>query len=114
MATRFEVTHEAGQFLFVLRGADNSVLLRGLPGDSKIMVQNEILHLRRALGDPTRVVAHGDGSAHFGVIKDNDGSVLAKSPHLTTREALDELLATVRRVAVAAPTIDLAKRARAG
>lgn len=114
MATRFEVTHDAGQFLFVLRGADSSVLLRGLPGDSKIMVQNEILHLRRALGDPTRVVAHGDGTNHFVVIKDTDGSVLAKSPHQATREALDDLLATVRKAAVTAPTIDLAKRANAG
>ncbi|MFN3241733.1 MAG: hypothetical protein ACE37K_09500 [Planctomycetota bacterium] len=113
MANRFEVVLEHDDtFLFQLRTKDGDVVLRGLGSPSKIMTQNEILHLRNSLRDDARRVPHesADGE-HFLVIKDRDGSVLAKSPRVASKEALEGLEQRILD-ACGAPIVDLTKRSR--
>jgi hypothetical protein len=113
-STRFEIVPDRDQFVFHLRTTDGQTLLTGLATSSKIMLQNEILHARKALRDPSHVVKHvGTDGAHWIVVKDLDGSVLAKSPHLPSVTALDEVIDRVLAVAATAPIVDLSKRAHA-
>lgn len=108
--TRFELVLDHGTPTFQLRTPTGQVLLSGLGSKSKIMVQNEILHVRSALRDPTRLVPHQapDGT-HWVVLKDEDGSVLAKSPHVPSQTALQELTTQVFAVAASAPILDRTK-----
>jgi uncharacterized protein YegP (UPF0339 family) len=112
MATRFEIVLEQGEnFFFQLRMAGGDVVLRSLGSHSKIMTQNEILHLRNSLRDKTRLVPHHtDDGGHFLVVKDADGSVLAKSCRVADEKEL-AALAERLRAAGDAPMIDLSKRA---
>ena len=82
MSTRFEVVLEHDNtYFFQLRMDDGSVILRSLGSDSKIMTQNEVLHLRNSLRDDSRLVPHdGDDGSFFLVVKDRDGTVLARTP----------------------------------
>lgn len=110
MSARFElVLDPSGKFHFQLRGAKGQVLLQGLACDGKIAAQTEVQHVRKALQDPDLVVDHDakDGT-HFLVVKDHDGSVLARSPHLAA-EALSTLRLEVAITAEKAPLIDLSK-----
>lgn len=110
MSTRFEVVLEHDDtYFFQLRMDDGSVILRSLGSDSKIMTQNEVLHLRNSLRDDSRLVPHGgeDGS-FFLVVKDRDGSVLARTPRAKTRPELDELTSKLL-ASSAAPMVDLSK-----
>jgi len=112
MATRFEIVHEHDTFLFQLRTADGEVVLRSLGSPSKIMTQNEILHLRSAIRDESHFVPHvADDGTHFLVLKDKDGSVLAKTDHVGSAAVLDQLKETII-AAGAAPMIDLTKKHR--
>jgi len=110
MAMRFEVLHEDDVFFFQLRTAEGDVILRSLDSPSKIMTQNEILHLRSSLQDGSRLVPHtsADGE-HFVVVKDADGSVLAKSVRVATEQELQALREQVVAAATA-PIVDLTKR----
>lgn len=114
MATRFELILDHEKFRFVLRAADGRALLTGLPATSKIMVQNDILHLRSALRDGANLVPHraADGGA-FLTVKDKDGAVLAKSCHLPAETALPELAQAIAAAAAKAPIVDLTKHAPA-
>ena len=112
MAARFEIVQAPeGKFLFQLRGTDGSVLLNGLTCDSKIMAQNEVLHARNSLRDDTRLVEHSadDGTSFF-VIKDRNGSAIARSAHVGSSNELAALIELVRSTAQHAPLVDLAKR----
>jgi hypothetical protein len=110
-STRFEIVPDRDQLTFHLRTAEGLTLLTGLGGSSKIMLQNEILHVRRALRDPTHLIRHQDADgSHWIVVKDLDGSVLAKSPHVPSAAALDEVVDRVLQVAATAPIVDLSKR----
>ncbi|MCK5942119.1 MAG: hypothetical protein KAI24_09135 [Planctomycetes bacterium] len=111
MANRFEVVLEHDDtFFFQLRHKDGDIVLRGLGSPSKIMTQNEILHLRNSLREETRRVPHvSDDGEHFLVIKDHDGTVLAKSPRVATKAALDQLEHRILEVA-GAPIVDLTKK----
>lgn len=116
MATRFELVLEhEDTFLFQLRTKDGDVVLRGLGSNSKIMTQNELLHLRRAVKDETHLVPHvGDDSSHFLIIKDQDGSVLARSSKTKSKPELDALTAFIVE-SIGSPMIDLTKhRTQAG
>ena len=111
MVTRLEIVLEHDDtFFFQLRTADGEVVLRSLGSPSKIMTQNEILHLRSAIRDDSHWIPHeGDDRSHFYVLKDKDGSVLAKSTHTKTLEELEK----IKQIIVAAgsaPMIDLTKK----
>lgn len=111
MVTRLEVVLEHDDtFFFQLRTVDGDVVLRSLGSPSKIMTQNEILHLRSAIRDDSHWIPHeADDGSHFFVLKDKDGSVLAKSSRTKTAEELEQL----KQVIVAAggaPMIDLTKK----
>jgi hypothetical protein len=111
MVARFEISQDTdGRFHFQLRASDGSVLLNSLPGDSKIMAQNEILHARNAVRDPERIVPHHAQDGHFLVLKDRDGSVLARSPRVDSAAALDALAVQIRDAASAAGLVDTTKR----
>ncbi|MEO6593461.1 MAG: hypothetical protein ABIP94_01765 [Planctomycetota bacterium] len=112
MATRFELVLETGgKFHFLLRSPDGEVLLRSLAGDSKIMAQNELLHARNALRDDARLVPHeGEDGSRFLIVKDRDGSVLARSPKVNTAAELHALTEQIRHAGQGAPVIDLTKR----
>jgi uncharacterized protein YegP (UPF0339 family) len=112
MAARFEIVQAPdGKFLFQLRGTDGSVLLNGLSCDSKIMAQNEVLHVRNSLRDEARVIAHqADDSSSFLVIKDLKGTAIARSPQVSTGKELTAFTALIRTAAQNAPLVDLAKR----
>jgi hypothetical protein len=113
-STRFEIVPDHDQLTFHLRTTEGHTLLTGLGTDSKIMLQNEILHVRTALRDPSHIVKHhGNDGSHWIVVKDLDGSVLAKSPHVPSAEALEEIVARVLAVAATAPIVDRTKRAHA-
>ncbi len=113
-STRFEIVPDRDHLTFHLRTTEGQTLLTGLGSNSKVMLQNEILHARKALRDPTHVVKHrGNDGSHWIVVKDLDGSVLAKSPHVPSEAALDEVIERVLAVAATAPIVDLSKRAHA-
>jgi hypothetical protein len=114
MVTRFEVVlmHD-DTFFFQLRTADGEVVLRSLGSPSKVMTQNELLHLRTAIKEDPQWIQHQtkDGASFF-IIKDKDGSVLAKTIHTKTHAELNALKETALE-ARAAPMIDMCKKARA-
>lgn len=113
MATRFEIVHAHDDtFSFQLRTADGEVILSGLESPSKIMTQNEVLHLRNCLRDDSRMVPHEDDAGmRFVVVKDRDGTVLARSPKVHSEDDLVQL--EQRMIAAAsAPMVDLARKPR--
>lgn len=113
MATRFELVSEQDKVCFQMRGADGQVLLHGVGGGGKITVQNEILHLRRALQAPAHLIPHQtrDG-AHFFVVKEDGGNVLARSAPVPTPARLAEL-ANAIVAGAKAPIVDLTRHPRA-
>jgi uncharacterized protein YegP (UPF0339 family) len=112
MANRFELVLDHDKFNFHLRTADGLTLLTGLGSTSRIMTQNEIAHVRSSLRDPSHLVSHvGDDGSFFVTVKDKDGSVLAKSPHVGSKALLEELAHRILTLAPQAPMIDLSKRA---
>jgi hypothetical protein len=113
MATRFEIVLKHGRLFYLqLRIANGEVVLHGLSSTSKIMTQNEILRLRKAVEDDTRFVPHAnDDGTNFLIIKHTDGTVLAKSVARPSLAELDELALTIR-AAANAPMIDLSKQQR--
>jgi hypothetical protein len=112
-ATRFELVLDHDKMTFQLRTHEGQTLLTGLGSTtSKIMLQNDILHVRRASTDASHLVEHeGKDGTHWVTVKDKDGSVLAKSPHVATVAAMQEIKARILAVVAAAPIVDLAKRA---
>ncbi|MFT4515060.1 MAG: hypothetical protein ACI89X_002003 [Planctomycetota bacterium] len=110
MATRFELVLEHDDtFIFQLRSKDGDIVLRGLGNDSKIMTQNELLHLRKAVKDDSHLVPHvGDDGSHFLIIKDGDGSVLARSTNTKSKPELDAQTEFIVE-AIGSPMIDLTK-----
>ncbi len=113
MVTRFELVLEhEDTFIFQLRTEDGDIVLRGLGSNSKIMTQNELLHLRRAAKDVARLVPHvGSDGSHFLIIKDDDGSVLARSSKTKSKPELDAMTEFILQ-ATDSPMIDLTKRRR--
>ncbi|MFY9343032.1 MAG: hypothetical protein WAT39_11115 [Planctomycetota bacterium] len=112
MANRFELVLERDKFTFYLRTSDGLTLLTGLGSTSRIMTQNEIAHVRESLRDPTHLVPHrGADGSHFVTVKDKDGSVLAKSPHVGSAALLDELTQRILSLAPSAMMVDTTKRA---
>ena len=109
MPARFElVVDDRGKFHFDLRTSEGGVLLMGLPCDSKVMVEDEILRARNALRDASRIVAHhNEHSRHFVVIKARNGSVLARSPQVESDGMLTELTERICAAAASAPIADL-------
>jgi len=111
MATRFELVIDHDRTFFQLVNKDGQTLLRSLGSTSKIMTQNEIQHLRRALRDPSHLVPHEsqDGS-RFVVVKEDNGTVVARSPHVPDAAALQALIDDVMASVATAPIIDRTKR----
>jgi len=112
MATRFElVLDDAGKFHFQLRSPDGDVLLRSVGCDGKIKAQTAVLHVRSAMRDPARSELHteADGS-HGVVVKEADGSLLARSARVADAAAGQALLERIRNISDTAPIIDLTKR----
>lgn len=111
MAGRFElVADPKGGIHFELLDPDGALLLQGLASDSKIMVQNEVLHTRQSVGDDQRLVVHETAEGQrVVVVKDHDGSVLAKTPKLAPSVDLDALRTQIRTTAANAPLIDRTK-----
>lgn len=111
MANRFELVVDHDKFNFLLRTGDGLTLLQGLGSSSRIMTQNEIAHVRRALTDALHLVAHrADDGTHFVTVKDTDGTVLARSPHVGSEALLGELTQRILSIAPTAPIVDLSKR----
>lgn len=115
MVTRFELNQDdAGRFGFVLRHQDGEVLLAGLMGDSKVMAQNDVLHARSAIREASRFVPHqGSDGSHFAVLKDKDGSVLARTRHFDSASTLQDAIASIA-ACVDAPLLDLTRRRNGG
>lgn len=111
MATRFELVLEhEDTFFFQLRTKEGDVVLRGLGSNSKIMTQNELLHLRKAVKDNSQLVPHvSSDDAHFLIIKDVDNSVLARSSKMRSKSELNALTTLIVEAADS-PMIDLTKR----
>jgi len=113
MPAQFEIRSDSpDQFHFELHAEDGAVLLRGLVGNSKIMVQNEVLHLRRAAAAPDLLIDHHGAHEHFLVVKDVDGSVLARSPAVAEAAQLQRLREQVAAVAPTAALVDRTKTHR--
>jgi len=110
MANRFELVLDHDKVNFRLCSTTGQTLLTGLPGSSKIMLQNDILHVRTALRDSGNLVPHrGTDGSHFLTVKDKDGTVLAKSPHVPTPQAIEELAHAILAIVAKAPIFDLTK-----
>lgn len=111
MVTRIEVVLEHDDaFFFQIRTADGDVVLRSLGSPSKIMTQNEILHLRSAVRNDSHWIPHeADDGSHFFVLKDKDGSVLAKTSRAKSADELEQLKQIIV-AAGSAPMLDLTKQ----
>jgi len=109
MSARFELVFDgSGKFHFDLRAPEGNVLLSGLPCESKVMVEDDVLRARNALRDDSRMVAHHvDNGRHFVVIKARNGTVLARSPQVTSDAQLTELIERIHLAAAHAPLADL-------
>jgi len=112
MATRFElILDDAGKFHFQLRGPDGDVLLRSVGCEGKMKAQTGVLHVRSALRDPSRSGPHSEADgAHFVVVKEADGSLLARSVRVADAAAAQALSERIRSISDTAPVIDLTKR----
>jgi uncharacterized protein YegP (UPF0339 family) len=111
MANRFELVVDHDKTFFELKDKDGHTLLRSLGSASKIMTQNEIQHLRKALRDRSHLVAHqGKDGSWFVVVKEDNGTVLARSPHVPDDPALQTLIDHVMEIFASAPIIDKTKR----
>jgi uncharacterized protein YegP (UPF0339 family) len=112
MSIRFELVQDSSsKFHFQLRAEDGSVMLLGLPCDNKLAAQNELQHTRSSLRDAARVVEHlANDQSRFVVVKDEDGSVLARSQHVPSASHLTTLVEAIRLAASGAPLVDLCKR----
>jgi hypothetical protein len=111
MAIRFELVTEQDRVYFQLQKPTGPLLLKSLGSKSKIMTQNEIAHLRATLQEPSHLVPHeaADGT-RFLVVKDKDGSVLAKSPHVPDASSMAALRQEILQAANTASIVDLTKR----
>ena len=114
MNARFElVSDDPGRFFFRLLDRTGRLLLTGLPCEGKIAAQSEVLHARNSIRAADRFVSHrADDGSHFVVLKDKDGSVLAKSATMATEAELTALIAQATALGGAAPLVDLTRPAR--
>lgn len=112
MSTHFELlTDDRSRVSFYLYGDDGEVLLRGLPCRGKIDAQTEVMHTRQSLAESEHLVPHVDESGrHFVVLKDDDGTVLARSRHVATPDDLEALIGEVALAGAEAPIIDKTRR----
>lgn len=107
MNARFElVRDDRDRIGFRLLGRDGLVLLKGLPCDSKIAAQTEVLHARNSIRAERFVPHVGDDGSHFVVLKDKDGSVLARSPHVRDEGELAQIRAAIEQFGQDAPIVD--------
>ncbi len=112
MASRFEIILDtAGKYYFHLRGPDGGALLASHAFDSKIMAQSAVMNARSALKDETRVLKQqGDDGKHCLIVRDKDGTMLARSPGVAGEPDLEPLCEAIRGVGIVAPVVDLTKR----
>ena len=112
MSTRFELrSDEHGRVAFCLFDDDGELLLQGLPCKGKIAAQTEVMHARKSVRVPERFVAHADDEGHhFFVLKDDDGSVLARSRQVASPNELPSLIGTISEAGAGAPIIDRTRR----
>jgi uncharacterized protein YegP (UPF0339 family) len=107
MRTKFElISDEQGHCGFVLKADDGSTLLRGVAAAGRSTVQTEIAHVRKAVKDVHLFVPHRADDGAFVVLKDRDGSVLAKTPHVPPAH----LLGMVQKIRYEAPEAPVFER----
>ena len=96
MAAKFElISDEQGRYGFTLKGADGSALLFGVATAGRVAVQNDILHVRKAVRNHDLFVSHDTADGAFVVLKDDNGEVLGKSPRVK-KEQLPALIAAIQ------------------
>ncbi|MCA8949133.1 MAG: hypothetical protein KDE27_06510 [Planctomycetes bacterium] len=111
MTTRFElVADDRGRISYCLVDNTGNVLLQGLPCRGKIDAQTEVLHTRKAL-DSEHLVPHQDGEGmHFVVLKDDEGNVLGRSPHVASSHELGAMVNEICAAGPRAAMIDQTRR----
>ncbi len=111
MSAKFEIVQDDhGRFCFRLIDADETMLLTGLPNSGKIAVQGDVQRTRQSIRAADRFHPHTahDGSL-FAVLKDKNGSVLARSRVVAQQPELDGLLQRIGAIAGDAPLLDHAR-----
>lgn len=112
MAAKFElIADEPGRYTFTLTGEQGQALLFGVSPDGRIAVQNYILHVRKAVKDAHHFVPHDAPDGAFVVLKDSNGDVLGKSPHVR-KDLLPGLVDAIQAAAPGAPIIERRTRSQ--
>ena len=112
MTAKFElIADEQGRYNFTLKGDDGQALLFGVSPDGRIAVQNDILHVRKAVREAHLFVPHDAPDGAFVVLKDHNGDVLGKSPHVR-KDLLPALVDAIKTSAPGAPIIERRSRSQ--
>ena len=95
----FDLTaDEQGRYWFTLKGTEGEPLLVGLKSAGRIPAGIDVLHVRKAVRDIHHFVPHLASDGAFVVLKDTNGEVLAKSPHVP-KQTLKALVAKIQDLA---------------
>lgn len=95
----FDLTaDEQGRFWFTLKGTEGEPLLVGLKSNGRIPAGIDVLHVRKAVRDIHHFIPHLASDGAFVVLKDTNGEVLAKSPHVP-KQTLKALVAKIQDLA---------------
>jgi uncharacterized protein YegP (UPF0339 family) len=114
MVPKFEIVADAaGHFLFQLVDSHGKVLLKSAPQKGKVTIQNLVQHARKAVhGESHWKVHHSDN--HFFMALQEDKHDLGRTPTVPSKEALQEIVTSIRQIASHASIVDHSKPRPAG
>lgn len=95
----FELTaDEQGRYSYTLKGTAGEPLLLGLKSAGRTDVGIDVVHVRRAVRDLHHFVPHLADDGAFAVLKDTNGDVLGKTPHVP-KTRLRQLVVAIQDLA---------------
>jgi hypothetical protein len=92
------IPDEQGRYAFTLKGTEGEPLLVGLKTDGRIPAGIDVLHVRKAVRDIHHFIPHLASDGAFVVLKDINGEVLGKSPHVP-KQTLKALVVKIQDLA---------------
>ncbi|HLQ36560.1 MAG TPA: hypothetical protein VK348_02075 [Planctomycetota bacterium] len=107
MTTKFEMhKDEAQRFYFSLTATDGTELLRSLPYFSKSHARRDATHVPPMLKDEQHLHRHEMHGKYYFVLKNDRGEMFARSLHVGSPLALDEIITEAREAAEKALLLD--------
>jgi len=109
MACKFELHHSSSRYYFTLVGEDGTELLRGLPLFTKTHARKAAEAAQASLQDPAQVFQKESHGEFYFVLHDRKHEMVARSPHMHSKLAVDEILDEAREAAAKAVFLDVSE-----